>query len=266
MLNKDKVARIIFLSDTRAGKAFDVALIVSIIVSTILVMIETVPSIYNVHEFEIEAADWTINTLFTIEYILRIWVSKNKKAYIFSFYGIIDFLSILPNYIGIFVNGAEYLSVIRAIRIIRVFRVLKLTRFIGEAELLKQTLKNSRYKITVFLIFIAITVIIFGTILYLVEGPQNGFENIPKSVYWAVVTLTTVGYGDISPNTALGQFISSVIMLLGYGLIAVPTGIVSSEFTTAKNQLKTKVCPTCNETVEKEDPYCKNCGTQLIYD
>lgn len=265
MLNKSKVSRIIFLSDTPAGKAFDVLLILAIAISTVLVMIETVPAIYAPHAFEIEFADWTINTLFTIEYLLRIWVSKNKKAYIFSFYGIIDFLAILPNYLGIFINGAEYLSVIRAVRVVRIFRVLKLTRFMGEAQLLKETLKNSRYKITVFLIFVSITVIIFGTILYLVEGAQNGFDNIPKSVYWAVVTLTTVGYGDISPKTELGQFISSLIMLLGYGLIAVPTGILSSELSAAKGNSTTS-CHTCSSTVSTEDKYCKNCGSQLLFD
>jgi len=228
---RQKLYTIIYEADTPAGKWFDIGLLILILLSVIIVMLESVSSFHQAYGYWFDKAEWVITILFTIEYLLRIWTIRKPSAYIFSFYGIIDFLSTIPKYVAIFFAGANILIALRALRLLRIFRILKLSPFVGESQYLKQALKASRAKILVFLTAVFILTIILGTIMYLVEfNHGSGFDNIPKSMYWAIVTLTTVGYGDIAPVTALGQFIASIIMILGYGILAVPTGIVSAEY------------------------------------
>ena len=261
-----RLHEIIFEADTPEGKFFDIVLLVLILMSVAVVMLESVTSFRTSHGTLLKTSEWILTILFTIEYILRIVSVMKPRRYIFSFMGIIDLLSILPTYLSIIIAGPQYLVIIRTMRLIRVFRVLKLTRFIGEAEILTQALRNSWYKITVFLVFVLSIAMIMGTLMYSIEGSENGFTSIPRSVYWAIVTLTTVGYGDISPQTALGQFIASVIMIMGYGVIAVPTGIVGSEI--SKSDLKkrdnTQSCPHCMEEDHHNNAqFCHQCGEQL---
>jgi voltage-gated potassium channel len=260
-----RLYEIIFEADTKAGKAFDVTLLILIILSTVTVMIETMPEIPWQYAYYFYILEWFFTIIFTIEYILRIIAVPRKRKYIFSFMGIIDFLSILPIYLTIFVSGAQFFLVIRIIRLIRVFRILKLAQFVGAGNTLRLALLASRHKIIVFLLTVMMIVIISGTIMYLVEGPANGFASIPKSIYWAVVTLTTVGYGDIAPRTIGGQMIASLIMILGYGIIAVPTGIVSAEMIQIKKEkLTTQLCPHCMREGHDEDAaHCKFCGGKL---
>lgn len=234
-------------------------------------LLDSVPSIHARFGDELIWLDWIITFLFTIEYILRIYAVGKPWKYIFSFYGIIDFLAILPTYLGFFFIGVNALSVIRAIRILRVFRVLKLVQFIGEAQSLLDALKASTRKITVFLIFILTSTVIIGTLMYLIEGAESGFTSIPRSVYWCIVTLTTVGYGDITPQTPLGQALASVIMILGYGVLAVPTGIMSAEMVKSKwenlKDFNTQSCPSCSEENHDNDAiFCKKCGAHLHED
>lgn len=247
---REKVHEIIYEADTPAGKLFDVLLLIVILISILLVMLESVENIESKYAVFLNISEWVITILFTLEYILRIISVKKPKTYIFSFYGIIDLLSTIPKYLSLFVLGTHSLVAIRALRLLRVFRILKLTRFIGESANFGKALKRSRAKIAVFLSFVIVLCIILGTVMYLVESEQDsGFTSIPRSVYWAIVTLTTVGYGDIAPITALGQFIASLIMILGYGIIAVPTGIVTSEMTKSERKLipnNTQVCANCN--------------------
>ena len=263
---KKKLHSIIYEADTPAGKLFDVILLVVILISILVVMLETVTSIDAKYHTFFVVTEWIITFLFTIEYILRI-VSINKpKHYIFSFYGMVDLISTLPMYISLFFVDVHNLLAIRALRLLRIFRVLKLTNFIGESEVLSNALKRSRHKISVFLITIFTIVIILGTLMYLIEYPHNsGFDNIPKSIYWAIVTLTTVGYGDIAPVSPLGQFIASIIMILGYGIIAVPTGIVGAELNKQiKVHTNTQSCPNCNATGHQDKAqFCYQCGTKL---
>ena len=262
---KERVHEIIFEADTPAGKLFDVVLLLAIVASVLIIMLESVQSIDDLYDREFKQLEWTFTFLFTLEYGFRIYAIKKPWKYIFSFYGIIDLLSILPTYLGLFVSGnTEGLLVIRSIRLIRVFRVLKLTRFLGEANNLGNALLASRRKILVFLMVVVMVTIITGTFMYLIEGAEHGFDSIPKSIYWAIVTLTTVGYGDISPGTTLGQFFASVIMIMGYGIIAVPTGIVSAEL--AKQPLinNTQSCHNCGEdSHDDKAKYCHQCGEAL---
>lgn len=263
---KKRIHDIIFYTDTRAGKAFDVVLLIAILLSILAVMLESVPTLKVEYRAVFYWFEVFITALFTLEYILRIYVSEKPKKYIFSLMGMIDLISIIPAFLAPFIRGTQYLTIIRTIRLIRVFRILKLTRFLTGLHDLSSALKASRYKIIVFLSFIMIIVIIMGTLLYIIEGPEHGFESIPHSVYWAIVTITTVGYGDISPQTPAGQFLASLIMIIGYGVIAVPTGIVSSEFTWAKNQQsKPRIrCGICGEADHKPDAkYCHKCGNEL---
>ena len=265
---RQKLYEIIYEADTAAGKWFDIGLLLLILISIIVVMLETVKSLHQSYGFYFNIAEWIITILFTIEYLLRIWTIKKPTAYIFSFYGIIDFLSTIPKYIAIFFAGANILIALRALRLLRVFRILKLSPFVGESQGLMKALKSSRAKISVFLLAVLILTVILGTIMYLVEFNQgSGFDNIPKSMYWAIVTLTTVGYGDIAPVTPLGQFIASIIMILGYGILAVPTGIVSAEYAQQKNKKihhNTQVCPNCHATGHRDDAeYCYECGKKL---
>jgi voltage-gated potassium channel len=216
--------------------------------------------------------EWTFTIFFTIEYILRIYITKNPvKNYVLSFYGIIDLLAVIPTYLSLLVSGTHFMMVIRIFRLFRVFRILKLGRFLNATQVLKESMMNSRHKIAVFLEVILTIVVIMGSIMYIVEGPENGFTSIPRGIYWAIVTLTTVGYGDIAPHTVVGQFIASAIMILGYAIIAVPTGIVSSEMIRSENRrkinLNTQVCENCG-CKEHDDvaKYCKICGVNLFKD
>ena len=263
---KEKLHEIIYEADTPAGKLFDVILLIAIIASIVLVMLESVGSIEIQYKKELNIAEWFITILFSVEYILRIITIKKPSKYIFSFYGIIDLLSTLPKYLAIFFTGGTHsLVALRALRLLRVFRILKLARFIGESNNLIKALRASRAKIAVFLFFVLILCIILGTIMYLIEGGENGFTSIPRSVYWAIVTLTTVGYGDIAPHTPFGQFIASIIMILGYSIIAIPTGIVSSEMTKVDDvQTNTQSCPNCLVENHQDDAeFCYNCGHKL---
>ncbi len=263
---KQQLHEIIYEADTRQGKLFDVILLIAIIASIILVMLESVDSFDTKYHSQLYIGEWIITILFTIEYILRIISIKKPSHYIFSFYGIIDLLSTIPIYLSFIFAGSQGLVALRALRLLRVFRILKLARYIGASNKLLLALKASRAKIAVFLFFVLIVCIILGTVMYMIEGAENGFTNIPKSIYWAIVTLTTVGFGDIAPQTPLGQLIASVIMILGYSIIAIPTGIVSSEMTKTadENDMNTKSCLTCLEDNHKEKAtFCYNCGSIL---
>lgn len=269
MANKlrKKLFIIIFGTDTPAGKAFDVGLLIAILLSILAVMLESVPSIEGRFGEVFNIVEWVLTIAFTLEYIVRIYVTDRKARYIFGFYGLIDLLSLLPSYLSLVFTGTQYLLVIRALRLLRVFRILKLGRFVGEGQQLANALRASRHKITVFLGGVVTLVIIMGTVMYLIEGGENGFTSIPRSVYWAIVTLTTVGYGDIAPQTILGQTIASFVMIMGYAIIAVPTGIVTVELGKQKNSPHTehvRECPSCNAIGHDMDAeYCKHCGEKL---
>jgi len=263
---KSRLHDIIYEADTKEGKLFDIILIITIIISIVLVMLESVSSIDQKYHNILNISEWIITILFTIEYIARVICIKKPTSYIFSFYGIIDFLATIPKYISLIFVGTHALIALRALRLLRVFRILKLARYMGASINLVAALKASRIKIFVFLFAIIVLTIILGTIMYLVEGPQNGFTSIPYSMYWAIVTLTTVGYGDISPQTPFGQFIASIVMVLGYGIIAVPTGIVTSELTKAdtKVPINTQHCTNCGSDKHLDNAkYCNNCGAKL---
>lgn len=264
---KKRLHEIIFEADTREGKLFDIVLLVLILLSVAVVFEDSVSSISPKLKQILYYSEWFFTIIFTIEYILRIWIIKKSKTYIFSFYGIIDLLSILPAYIGLFLAGSHYLAIIRMMRLLRVFRILKLVRFIGASNNLLQSFNASRHKIGVFFLFVSITVTIMGSIMYIVEGADAGFTSIPRSIYWAIVTLTTVGYGDIAPVTVLGQSIASLVMLLGYAIIAVPTGIITSDLmqqNRKKVNVNTHSCTNCNCDNHDDDAlYCKKCGEKL---
>ena len=264
---KEKLYIIIFEADTFWGKAFDVALLIAILLSVITVALESVKSLGNSYQNVFNALEWVFTFLFTIEYILRLWVTPRKRAYIFSFFGIIDLLSTLPTYIGLILTGAHSLIVLRSFRLLRVFRIFKLARFVGEASQLRKALKASRPKIIVFITAVSIIVVIMGTIMYIVEGGENGFTSIPRSIYWAIVTLTTVGYGDIAPMTVVGQSIAALIMILGYAIIAVPTGIVTAEIGKSmygSNRSSNIACINCGIIDHEINAnYCKSCGEKL---
>lgn len=260
-----RLHEIIFEADTPAGKLFDVLLIVSIVVSVVMVMLDSVSSIQVLYGRFLYTGEWFFTILFTIEYLLRLYSVGRPLAYASSFFGIVDLLAVLPTYLSIFIPGTQYLLVIRILRVLRIFRVLKLVQYLGEARMLAQALKVSRRKIIVFLFVVLSLVVIFGSLMYLIEDPQNGFTSIPRSIYWAIVTLTTVGYGDISPQTGLGQAISAIIMIIGYGIIAVPTGIVTAELTQVyKKTISTQACPECSaEGHDTDAKHCKYCGGRL---
>ncbi len=258
---------VVFGTDTRAGKLFDVVLLYTILLSIIQVMLESVNSVNARFEHFFTVSEWTFTILFTIEYLLRLFISRKPLRYVRSFFGVIDLLAILPTYIALFVTGGSYLVVIRAIRLLRVFRILKLSRYIKEAEFITKALMASRYKILVFLGAVFTLCIITGTLMYLIEGGENGFTSIPKSIYWTIVTITTVGYGDIAPQTVIGQTVASVVMLMGYAIIAVPTGIVSAEMALAARDESghSHACHNCGFTTDSEgDKYCSQCGTRYI--
>jgi len=263
---REKLRVIIFEADTPAGKAFDVALLVAIVASVLAVMLDSVPSVRAEYGRALDAAEWIFTLLFSIEYVLRLVSVPLPWHYARSFFGIVDLLAVLPTYLSLLLPGAEHLLVIRAIRLVRIFRVFKLGRFLGEASLLSEALSRSRHKIIVFLGSIAILVTILGTAMYLIEGEEHGFDNIPLSVYWAIVTMTTVGYGDMAPQTGLGKALSAVVMILGYAIIAVPTGIVTAEIveTAAARKVTTRCCPNCmSEGHQNTAVYCRDCGSSL---
>lgn len=261
---KTRLHNIIFEADTPAGKAFDVVLLVLILLSVVVVMLDSVAAYRAAYGPWFYAIEWTLTAAFTVEYIARILCVRRPTQYVFSFFGWIDLLSLLPTYLSLFIAGSQSLLVIRSLRLVRMFRVLKLARYVGEANVLRSALLASRAKISVFLLVVLSSVIIVGTLMYLVEGPENGFTSIPKSVYWAVVTMTTVGYGDITPRTVPGQVLSTLVMILGYGIIAVPTGIVSVALAEEKARISTRTCPSCAREGHLTDAkYCDRCGELL---
>jgi voltage-gated potassium channel len=247
------------------GKAFDVALLVAIILSVLAVMLESVSTIRGEYGGLLYGVEWFFTVLFTIEYILRLISVLRPYRYALSFFGVIDLLAVLPTYLSLFLTGAQMLLVIRILRLLRLFRIFKLTRYLGEAQQLRAALRASRYKISVFLLAVLSIVVVVGALMYLIEGPERGFTSIPRSVYWAIVTMTTVGYGDIAPSSILGQTVAAILMILGYGIIAVPTGIVSVSLAQAsRSTTDHRCCPGCGvEGHEDIANFCRNCGTHL---
>lgn len=261
-----RLHEIIYESNTKAGKAFDVLLLFLILSSIIVVMLDSMESFHSQYGRTFFLLEWIFTILFTIEYVLRVICIKSAQKYIFSSLGIIDLLSIIPSYLSVFIVGAQSLLVLRALRLIRIFRIFKLTHFLSEMQFLSVALKGSVRKISIFMLIVLSLVIIFGSVMYLVEKGENGFTSIPDSIYWAIVTITTVGYGDISPVTPLGKFIASVIMLMGYGIIAVPTGILTTEMALAvkKKEHSNDVCLNCGKEGHDNDAlFCKFCGYKL---
>jgi voltage-gated potassium channel len=256
---------IIFEAHTPAGKAFDVGLLFVIVLSVVTVMMESVPHLREDYGPLLRAAEWGFTALFTLEYLLRLYSVRYPLRYVTSFFGLVDLLALLPTYLSILLPGAQSLLVVRVLRLLRIFRVLKLVSFLGEANVLLTALRASRPKITVFLGAVLSTVVIMGSVMYLVEGEENGFDSIPRGMYWAIVTMTTVGFGDITPKTFAGQFIASVLMIMGYGVLAVPTGIVSVELAAAsRHTLNPQACPGCGtEGHDTDAVFCKLCGTRL---
>lgn len=257
---KRRLYSIIFESNTPGGKAFDVGLLVAIGLSVTVVMLESVKSIQTEHAILLRDLEWIFTALFTLEYIARLLCVRRAWQYAFSFYGVVDLVAILPSYVNLF-TSTNYVMVVRVLRLLRVFRVLKLAHFLEETDTLVTALRASRRKIMVFIFVVLAIVIVMGTLMYLIEGEANGFTSIPSSVYWAIVTLTTVGYGDIIPHTPLGQFVASFLMIMGYGVIAVPTGIFSMELRHATKARDARVCANC-ETLESDRAakFCRRCG------
>jgi len=265
---KEKLHEIIFEADTKAGKTFDIILMVLILLSVFVVLLESVPQYHDKYINTFIALEWIFTIFFTVEYALRLYCVYKPRKYALSFFGIVDLLSIIPTYLSLLITGTQYLIVIRALRLLRVFRIFKLVKFLNEGNIIIRALIKSRAKILVFMLFILLMVTILGSIMYLIEGEKNPeFDSIPRSIYWAIVTLTTVGYGDISPDTTLGQMIASFVMLLGYAVLAVPTGIVSAEL--VKDNIKraktnTQFCRYCaREGHEDDAKFCKYCGEIL---
>lgn len=266
---KERIHEIVFEADTPEGKAFDIVILGLIVASVVIVILESVDPIHQRYSQLFLVLEWTFTIIFTLEYILRLYSIYRPRKYATSFFGIIDLLAIIPTYLTLFpfIHGTQYLLVIRALRLMRVFRILKMAHFLKEGEVIVKAMRASRAKITVFLTFIILMVIIIGSIMYLVEGGTNdSFSSIPRSVYWAIVTLTTVGYGDITPSTAIGQFFSALVMVLGYAVIAVPTGIVSAEFVNEARtgRTNTQSCRYCAADDHDNDAvFCKYCGKPL---
>lgn len=266
---RKSINRIVFSSETRGGKIFDVAVIVCIIISIIVVILDSVPEISIRYHDSFYVLEWIFTIIFSLEYILRIIATKRPLRYIFSFYGIVDLLATIPTYVGLFLSGGSSLLALRALRLFRIFRVFKLSRYTSAGIILRRSLSASRDKIFVFLVAVFSVIIVIGTLMYLVEGEKGGFTSIPRSIYWTIVTITTVGYGDIAPVTGLGRFLASITMLTGYAIIAVPTGIVTAEITKQQRLARDGTIPTgrcgnCHTGDHDEDAeYCKHCGTRL---
>lgn len=263
-----KAYEVIFEADTPAGKAFDVLLIAAILVSVVVVMLDSVEEIAATYRVPFRRAEWFFTALFTVEYVLRLFAVRRPSSYALSFFGVVDLLAVLPTYLSLLIPGGQYLIVIRILRVLRVFRVLKLAHYMGEAHVLIQALRQSRFKITVFLFTVMTVVVVVGALLYLIEGAEAGFTSIPRSVYWAIVTLTTVGYGDIAPLTPVGQTLAAMVMILGYAIIAVPTGIITVELSQAsRGKPPEMVCSGCGSRGHDTDArHCKQCGRKLEAD
>ncbi|MFG0326872.1 MAG: ion transporter [Phycisphaerales bacterium JB037] len=266
---REKLHEVIFEADTRIGRAFDVALLWAIVLSVLAVSLESVTSIRARYGSVLVTLEWFFTILFTLEYLVRLISVRRPLRYARSFFGVIDLLAIIPTYLSLLLPGAQSLIVIRALRLLRIFRVLKLARYLDESRILLIALRASRPKITVFLFAVLTMVFIIGAMMYLIEGADAGFTSIPRSVYWAIVTLTTVGFGDITPQTPLGQAFASLVMIMGYGIIAVPTGIVSVEIAEvtrarARKSVSTQACPACGHAGHEPDArFCKLCGENL---
>jgi voltage-gated potassium channel len=262
---RSRLHEVIFEADTSAGKAFDVALLWCILLSVLAVLLESVPGIRARHAASLRAAEWTFTVLFTIEYVLRLSCVGRPGRYARSFFGIVDLLAIVPTYLSVLIPGAQTLLVIRSLRLLRIFRIFKLARFLDAGRVLRQAIWASRHKISVFLGTVLTLVLIIGAVMHLIEGPKSGFDSIPRGMYWAIVTLTTVGYGNIAPTTAVGQALASVVMILGYGIIAVPTGIVTVALAQAGDRkVTTQSCPQCSaEGHDTDAAFCKYCGGKL---
>ncbi len=272
---RKRIEEIIFRHDTPASKAFDITLLVLIAASILIVMLESVKHLDDQFHKWFWGIEWVLTILFTLEYVMRLYSTDRKKEYATSFYGIIDLLAIIPTYLTLFAIPIHYLTTIRALRLLRIFRILKMSQFLIEGNILWEALRASQKKITVFIVTILTLTVILGSVMYMIESDESGFTSIPRSIYWAIVTLTTVGYGDISPVTPLGQFIAALVMILGYGVLAVPTGIVSAEMVQADKDKKrskkprvvipdTLSCPYCQrDGLDKDSIYCKQCGREL---
>lgn len=262
---RERMHEVIFEADTPVGKAFDLGLLVAISLSVLAVLLESVPRLRATYGTELRFAEWVFTGMFTIEYVARLLAVRRPAYYALSFYGLVDLLALLPTYLSLFLPGTQSLLVIRALRLLRVFRILKLTRFVSESRMLGAAMRASARKIIVFLGVVVATVLIAGALMYVIEGEENGFTSIPISVYWAIVTMTTVGFGDIVPHTVLGRMVASVLMVMGYGIIAVPTGIVTVELGLASRMANnTQSCPTCGFSGHDNDArFCKRCGSAL---
>lgn len=260
-----RLHEIIFESHTPDGKTFDIGLLVAVLVSVLVVMLESVPHIRAKYGPELRSLEWGFTGLFTAEYLLRLYAVRKPLRYATSFFGVVDLLAVLPTYLSVLLPGSQSLLVVRVVRLLRIFRVLKLVNFLDEAHVLLTALRASRRKITVFLGGVLSTVVIMGAAMYLVEGPEGGFDSIPRGMYWAIVTMTTVGFGDIAPRTVVGQVLASTLMVLGYGVLAVPTGIVSVELANAARPgINPQACPGCGfEGHDLDAVHCKRCGTKL---
>lgn len=261
---RNRLYEIIFEADTPAGKWFDIILLWAIVISVLVVFLESIAKLRISYGIIFYYLEWFFTILFTLEYGLRIFSTRKPFRYIFSFYGVIDLLAILPTYLSLVIAGSQYLLVIRILRLLRVFRILKLTHMLRQATILKRALIASRGKIAVFLFAILTLIVIIGAVMYVIEGPEHGFSSIPFSMYWAIVTMTTVGYGDISPQTPVGQIFASIVMIMGYAIIAVPTGIVSVQIADATKKATARVCPEClREGHDPDAKYCKYCGGEI---
>jgi voltage-gated potassium channel len=255
---------IIFGTHTRSGRLFDIILIILILISVLLVFLESLTELQAEYGTLLRTAEWAITILFTLEYITRLWITDNWRRYAFGFYGIVDVLAILPTYASILIPGSQALTVVRGLRLTRIFRIFNLLEYAREAQLLLLALLASRHRILVFMLAVLVLVTVFGAIMYVVEPAEAGFTSVPRSIYWAIVTLTTVGYGDIAPITALGQAIASAIMILGYAIIAIPTGIVSVELARQTRNSKNRLCETCGNTeITAKARYCDRCGSRM---
>lgn len=265
MTPRERIGHVIFETDTPAARAFDVVLLVAIVLSVLLVILESVAEIRASVGGTLRVLEWVFTGLFTVEYALRIYSAERRRRYLTSFYGVIDLLAILPTYLSLAFLGTQYFAILRALRLLRVFRVLKLSRHLGEAGVLAQALRASRQKITVFVTSVLTVVLVIGALMYVIEGPENGFNNIPIAIYWSIVTLTTVGYGDVSPGTPVGKALASLVMIMGYGIIAVPTGIVTTELSRASGAAReVRPCPSCGTRRHEVDArFCRRCGTEL---
>jgi voltage-gated potassium channel len=268
---RDRIGHVIFTTESRAARTFDIVLLWAIVASVVAVLLESLPAMRAAYGPALRVVEWTFTAAFTVEYVLRLLTARRPRRYAFSFFGLVDLVAILPAYLALTLGTSPFLVVLRALRLLRVFRVLKLTRYLGEASVLGSALQASRAKITVFLTFVLTVVLIVGAVMYVVEGPEHGFDSIPLSMYWTIVTLTTVGYGDISPVTPLGRFLASLVMILGYGVIAVPTGIVTTELVRADREgppvlggARPTACETCGATGHAADArFCRRCGAAL---